>query len=225
MSSGSGIFTSAHALKAHLMQGTGGLAAEVADVRNDVAAALAPMAAMTVQEFTNPAAADAAGLEAATATTVSPRTVTAFVAGGTAALTAFGRNVTFTTAGGTPADAPASAVITGEDIDGNAQTETVVLAQTATIASGVKIFKGPLTSVAYAAADGTGATVSIGFGPLLGLEKTPKTRAGLAAPIREIAVGALVTTGVFSATNRSYAPASAPNGTNDYCVFFEYVPA
>lgn len=221
MTAGSGLFVAEHANKEHLLRGSGGLGPEIADVRADVARTLLPLAAITVEEFTNPAATDAAGLEAATATTVAPRTVTSFLAPGIAALAAFGRNVTFTTAGGTAADAPASALVTGTNMDDVAQTETVNLAQTAATVAGVKIFK-TIDSVAYAAADGTGATVSIGFGSLLGLTKTPKTRAGLAAIIREIAVGALVTTGVLNATNRSYAPASAPNGTNDYCVYYEH---
>lgn len=223
MTAGSGLFTTEHATKGHLLLGTGGLGPEIADLRADVARTVLPLAAITVEEFTNPAATDAAGLEVATATTVAPRSVTSFLAGGVAALAAYGRNITFTTAGGTPADAPATALVTGTDIDGAAQTETVNLAQTATIASGSKIF-GSIDSVDYAAADGTDATVSIGFGSLLGLTKTPKARAGLAAIIREVAIGALVTTGTLSATNRSYAPAAAPNGTNDYAVFFEYVP-
>jgi hypothetical protein len=53
-----------------------------------------------------------------------------------------------------------------------------------------------------------------------------KSRAGLRAPIRQIAIGAVVTTGTFSApaTNLphgAYAPAAAPNGTNDYAITYE----
>jgi hypothetical protein len=194
---------------------------ELHDLREDLTRTFAPLASITVEEFTNPAAANAAGLEAATATTVAPRTVTTFVAGGVAALAAFGRNVTFTTAGDTPADAPASATVTGKDIDGKAQTETINLSQTADIVAGAKIFKS-VSSVAYAAAGGTDATVSIGFGDLLGLTKTPKARAGLAALVREIAAGSLVTNGVLNAANRSYAPNSVPDGTRDYAVYYEY---
>lgn len=214
---GSGLFSNQKAVIPHSMP------REVEDLRNDTKNTLAPMAALTVEEYTNPVAANAAGLEAATATTVAPRTVTSFVAGGVAALAAHGRNVTFTTAGATPADAPATAVITGTDMDGKAQTETVNLAQTATIANGVKAFK-TITKVEYAAADGTGATVSIGFGLKLGVAKKPKARAGLAGIIREIEVGAVVTTGTLDATNRTYLPATAPDGTRDYAIYYEYDP-
>jgi len=223
MSNGSGLFSDQSPDKAHLVSGKGGLAGEVDDLRRDVARVMSPMAAITVEEYTNPAAASAAGLEAATATTVAPRTVTSFVAGGVAALAAYGRNVTFTTAGATPAHAPATALVTGTDMDGNPQTETVNVPQTATTAAGTKIFKS-VSSVAYSAADGTAATVSIGFGDLLGLSKTPVSRAGLVPIIREVEAGALVVTGSLSATNRSYTPASVPNGTRDYCLYYEYDP-
>lgn len=216
----------------HLVRGSGGLSGEISDLRHDVEEAFQTIESLEsgtnpirVQEFTNPVAADAAGLEIATATTVAPRTVTSFLAGGVAALAAFPRNITFTTAGTTPADAPATAVVTGTDVDGNALTETVTLAQTATIASGAKCFK-TVTSVAYAAADGTDATVAIGFGAVFGLAKKAKVRAGAVAVLAEFAAGSKVTNGVFatptaSPPNGSYAPNTAPNGTNDYAVFVE----
>lgn len=178
-----------------------------------------------VDEFTNPAAADAAGLEAATAAQLTARTVTTFLAGGVAALAAYPRNITFTTAGNTPADAPATATITGTDVFGNALTEVVNVAQTATIASGVKCFK-TVTSIVYSVGQGTDCTVSIGFGALLGLAHKPKTRAGTIGIIDEIAVGARVTNGTFatpttSPPNGSYSPNSAADGTRDYALYYE----
>jgi hypothetical protein len=216
--SGSGLFANKAGDVPHLVDG------ELKDLRDDVKAEFAPLAAITVDEFTNPAAAGAADLEAATATTVAPRTVTSFLAGGLAKLVAFPRNITFTTAGGTAADAPATATITGTDPRGRAQTETVTIAQTATIATGVKPFK-TVTSIAYAAADGTGATVSIGIGAGLGLGMPPKARAG-AVPlaIREMVDGGLVTTGALNA-NGLYTPATAPDGAHDYAVYYEYDPS
>jgi hypothetical protein len=218
---GSGLFSTKGPLKPHLMQQSGGIAAEVNDVRKDLKDTLGPMAAIAIDEFTNPAAAGAADLEAATATTVAPRTVTTFLAGGIAKLAAFPRNITFTTAGGTPADAPATALVTGT-YRGKPQTETVTLAQTATIANGVKPFS-TITSVAYAAADGTNATVSIGVGISLGSSQIPLSRAGLVAPVREIAIGAAVTTGTLTVEGL-YTPSAAPNGTNDYAIFYEFNP-
>jgi len=218
MAAGSNLFGKATAKLPHTETNA------VADLRKDMVAVMGPLAALTVEEYTNPAAAAPAGLEAAAATTVAPRTVTTFLAPAVAALLAFGRNVTFTTAGATPANAPATALVTGTDIDDAVQTETVTLAQTATIATGVKIFK-TVRSVVYAAADGTAATVAIGFGDLLGMSKKIKARAGLTAAVKEIAVGAVVTTGTFDATNRSYLPATLADGTRDYCLYYEYDPS
>lgn len=220
-SSGSNMWNKQKPNVPHILAGQTGVAGEVGDLRRDVANVLANMASIGVVEYTNPVAANAAGLEAATATTLAARTATNFLAAGKAALLAEGRNITITTAGGTPADAPATALVTGTDMDGKAQTETITVAQTAATASGVKIFK-TVTSVAYATGDGTGATCSIGFGPLLGLPIPMKTRAGLAGLIREIAAGAVVTTGAVVAANRSYAPASAPNGSTSYAIYYEY---
>lgn len=212
---GSGIFAKQLPDVPHLNTG------EIADLRRDVRGVLAPLASMCVVEYTDPAAAAPAGLRVATATVAAPVTVTSFLAPGLAALLADGRNVTFTTAGGTAADAPATATITGTDMDDKPQTETVNLAQTATIANGVKIFK-TISKIDFPAADGTGATIAIGFGLSLGLPLPMKLRAGLAGIIREIAAGAVVTNGVVSATNRSYTPNTAPNGSNDYAIYYEY---
>lgn len=223
MSAGSGLFSNQSAVIPHITAGHG-VPKEIGDLRADVARVLSPMAAITVEEFTNPAAGGVAVLKAATATTVAPATVlaAALLSGGLSSLAALARNITFTTAGGTPADAPPTVVITGTRA-GVAQTETVTLAQTAATATGVKLFN-TITSIVYAAADGTGATVSIGIGDALPLTKTPKARAGLAKALTEIAIGAVVTTGTISASNKSYTPASSPDGTKDYAVYYEYDP-
>jgi len=221
---GSGLFTTAAPVIPHLSKG------EVDDLRQDVAAALKPMATLTVDEWTNPVASAAAGLKAATATVASPVVLSAsdLLQAGKDALVANPRNVTFTTAGVTPADAPATATIVGTDIDGNPLTETVTLAQTATIAESVKAFK-TITSISFPAADGVAATVAIGFGKKFGLTKTVKSRAGLVGVIKEIEAGVAVTTGVYadaatSAPHGTYAPNTAPDGARDYAVYYEYVP-
>jgi hypothetical protein len=193
-------------------------------VGNAVAQAPADFA---VSEYTDPVAPDAAGLKIATATTVAPQTVlaAALLAPGVAALLAYPRNVTFTTAGVTASDAPATALITGTDINGDVLTETVTIAQTATIAQGVKAFK-TIVSIVYAAADGTGATVAIGFGKKFGLTSPVKFRAGVLKGIQEIAIGAVVTSGTLadattSPPNGSYSPSADPDGSNDYAVYYE----
>lgn len=188
---------------------------------------LSKMVPIDCYEMTNPVAAVANGLHAATATTVAVQTLLTanLVAGGIAALLAYPRNVTFTTAGTTPADAPANAVITGTDIDGNALTETVTLAQTATIANGVKAFK-TITSIVYAAGDGTGATIAVGFGAVFGLPTKPQARAGGIGVVAEIQDGAEPTAGTFTTPTTSppygtWAPNSAPDGAKDYALYYE----
>ena len=110
-------------------------------------------------------AADPAALLIATATVAAPVTVLAagLISGGLTQLANYPSQITFTTAGGTPADAPATVDIVGTDETGAAQTETgLVLAQTASTVTSANSWR-TITSIAYAAADGTGATVSIGI--------------------------------------------------------------
>ena len=219
----SGLLVSEGPAIPHLSKG------EVADLRSDVVKALKPLVALTVDEFTNPVAPDTVGLKAATATVTSAVTLTAadLLAGGKTALAAYPRNVTFTTDGNTPTDAPASAVVTGTDIDGNVLTETINLAQAAaTTSEGSKAFK-TLTSIVFAVGDGTDATVAVGFGKKFGLSRALKSRAGRAAVLREVAAGTAVTTGVFSdaassAPYGTYAPSADPDGSKDYAVYYEF---
>lgn len=180
-----------------------------------------------VDEWTDPLAAAPAGLKAATATVASVVALTAadLLTAGKNELLARPRNITFTTAGGTAADAPANAVIVGTDINGDALTETVTLAQTATTASGVKAFR-TIETITYPAADGAGATVSVGYGSVFGLSKKIRTRAGALMFGKEISAGSVVTNGVLaspttSPPNGSYAPNSAPDGVKDYALEYE----
>lgn len=224
MALGSGQFSSQKAQKPHLLQGTGGLAPEIKDLRDDIKKDFLANAAIAIEEFTDPPAAGAALISVAAASQVAAGRSATLLA--LAAAISPPRNITVTTAGTTPADAPASAVVTGTDFNGAVITETLTIAQTATIAVGVKAFAS-VTSIVETAGDGTGATMSYGIGALIGLGKPIKTRAGLTAPIREIAAGAAVTNGTFASAatsppNGTYSPNSAANGANDYALFYEY---
>jgi hypothetical protein len=181
--------------------------------------------AMQIDEFTNPAAASTTGLRAATATVTTARTTTSFSAGGVAALAAYPRTITVTTAGATAASAPASVLITGTDVDGAAQSETLVVSQTAATVTSAKLYK-TVTSIVEAAADDVDATLAFGFGAALGLSRLPKLRAGAVSVLNENAVGARVTTGTFTlpasaAPYGSYTPSSAADGTRDYAITYE----
>lgn len=223
--SGSGLFSrSAPAVPHLLAHGAGGITGEVADLRKDLLVELAPLAALCVEEWTNPATAAPAALLAATATTVAPQTIlgTSLIAtGGAVELAARPRNLTLTTGGATPANAPASVVVTGFDAGGLPQTETIAPATTAASVAGVKAWS-KITKIVYAAAGGAAATISIGFGVLIGLSKKLKGRAGLTIANREISAGVVVTTGVFNAANKTYAPAAAPNASTSYAIYYEF---
>lgn len=221
MSNGSGLFGSQRAQVPHLVQPGGGLAGEVADLRRDIAASLAALAAISVDDYVNPAAGGVAALKAATASSIAVQTITSFLAPGLAMLLAFGRNITVTTSGVTPADAPATVLLTGT-YRGLPQTETINVPQTATTTVGVKPFD-TLESAVYSAGQGVDALVSIGVGDALGTRQLPRLLGGGYVIVREIAVGVLVTTGALTVEGL-YTPAAAPDGTKDYAIFYPYTP-
>ena len=214
-STGSGLFTKRVSDKPHLEVGT-----PVGDLRGDIVKETAVMAAIAVEEYTNPIAASATAIKTAIATVAAATTYSGADLNGSigAGVIPEGRNITITTAGVTPADAPATAVINGT-YRGKAQTETITVAQTATIATGVKCFDR-VTSIVLPAADGVAATLSFGIGSMLGTRRKPMGRAGGVNLVREVAVGSLVTNGVLTA--EGYTPNTVPNGTNDYCIYYEW---
>lgn len=227
---GSGLFSNQAPEKRHLVRGKGGVAGEVEDLRGDVANVLGEMAAITVEEFTDPPAADPDGLLVATATIAAPTTYSGAGLDGALAGTTFDppRNIVFTTGGATPANAPATATVIGTDVNGAALTETVTLAQTAATATTTSAF-ATVTSVELPAADGVAATLAIGTGDALGLSAPLKSRAGAVMVIREIEAGTAVTTGTFAdaaaaAPNGTYTPATVADGSNDYALVYEYSP-
>lgn len=232
MTTGSGQFSGQRARKPHLVRGTGGLQGEVADLRQDIEDDLSANAAIAVEEYTDPAAADDDAIRLAAATVASARTLSGSDldgAVGEAEMTP-PRNITITTAGVTPGDAPANATIKGKVRDPNGvlvdQEETIAVGQTATTVVGASAFS-TVESIDEEAADGTDATLAYGFGDVLGLAKPLVTRAGAAGVLKEIEAGSTVTTGTFvdAATeppNGTYAPSTVPDGSNDYALYYEY---
>lgn len=226
--SGSGIWDNRAPQREHLVKPGMGFSAELFDFRQDVGNSLKYMAALTVEEFTNPPAASANAIKTSVASSTSAQSYSGAALNGAVggATMAIPRNITATTAGGTPADVPATATITGKDVDGNTITETLTLSQTAATVAGVKMFAS-VTQIDMPAGQGTAGTLTFGTGLLLGLRITPKSRAGGVVAVREVVDGALVTTGTLSsaATNAphgAYTPATAPDGSHDYAVYYEY---
>jgi len=179
------------------------------------------------QTFTNPAAASGNAIKTAIATVASPVTYSDAALNGAigTGLLSPPRNVTITTAGVTPANAPATALITGLDILGAVQTETINVGQTATTVAGVKAF-AYVKEISLPAADGTAATLAFGTGNVMGLDsKMVDLGVAAAAILKEVENGAVVTTGTFvlpsaSAPFGTYSPATPPNGTLDYSLAY-----
>lgn len=79
------------------------------------------------------------------------------------------RNITLTLAGTTGNIGAGNAVVTGTNVNGAVITENIVVtAATGGLLSGNKAFK-TVTSVLFPATTGAGVTVSIGYGPKLGI--------------------------------------------------------
>lgn len=205
----------------------GGEVGEIAALREDLSnvfgGALLPM----VEEFTDVPALDDDGIKTSIATVAaiteySGAALNGAVGAGTMTPP---RNIIITTGGVTPANAPATATITGYDVKGRKMTETITVAQTAAVATGVKCF-ARVTKINLPAADGVAATLKFGFGALFGLAEPVRTRAGARPILFEVEAGTVVTTGSLSAASTNaphgaYTPATVPNGTNDYAISYE----
>ena len=218
----------------HLVTG-GGVPGEIGDVRADIEEAfggvedLSPAGSnpLCVEDFTNLAASAATAIKTAAASTTAVANFSGAALNGSigAGTISPPRSILITTAGTTPADAPATATITGLDINGAVISETINIAQTATTAEGAKAF-AKVTSITMPAGEGTGATVAFGTGLKVGLAQKAKVRGGAVHVFGEMVDGARVVTGTFvapttGAPNGTYSPATAANGTHDYVITYE----
>lgn len=135
------------------------------------------------------------------------------------------RNVTITTTSAADIDA-VEVVITGTDVDGRALTDTITLTDAGnTTDSGTKAF-ATVTQVDIPAQSGTGGSIQIGFGAIIGLGYKAKDRAGEVVVLSEVEAGSIVATGTFatasaSGPNGTYTPSTAPDGSNDYALVYE----
>lgn len=222
------------AKKPHLVLGKGGVAGEVDDLRNDVEAGFTKMESegglLRTVEWTDPPAADTDFFVVDRASAAAEDTIDSGESEWqTVAELDPPRNVTITTT--THADIDAvDVVVTGQVRDENgdliAQTDTITLTDGGgTTDAGTKAFS-TISSVVIPAQSGTGGVIDVGFGAIIGLPIAMKSRAGLLAPIREVAAGAVVTNGTFTtaaakAPHGTYTPNTAPDGSNDYALTYE----
>jgi hypothetical protein len=218
MSNGSGLFSTQGPNQGRFIEGKGGVAGEVNDLRQDVKRSLIPLAAITVQEWDAPLATAANNVMAATTSQVTEDVLLPAVTPAAGALTQATiddlsngpRQLQFTVGGGTPAHRAPSATIHGTGLDGLQKTQVLALPA---VAGAVRSdFFTDIEKVVLAAGSGVGATVAIGLGALLGLLQPIKRRAGLFGILKEIALGAVVTNGVFT---RGSALAATVTGSAD----------
>ncbi|MBX4215686.1 hypothetical protein KW797_01935 [Candidatus Parcubacteria bacterium] len=135
------------------------------------------------------------------------------------------RNITCTT-GSTATDAPNQLVVDGTDIDGNALQETITLSRAAQVDSGAKCFR-TVSKLTLNNGVGTGGTIKIGFGPIMGIPFAVKERSTKPQLVVERLDGAPVATAatlvakVTSPPYGSISPNSAANAARDYDFTFE----
>jgi len=185
---------------------------------------------LRTDEFTNPVVADTDAIKLSIATAATPRTFS-----GTALNGIVGqgemvppRNPTITSTANAHVTAVAC-VISGFVRDETGTLVATTCTITTTNGGGVTDAgdrpMSIITSITVPAMGGGAGALEFGFGTMLGLAAKIKSRAGLIAPLRQVAVGAVVTTGTFTNPTgyvvTGYTPASAPDGTRDYACTYE----
>lgn len=232
------LFGSKTARRPHLVAGVGGVAGEVNDLRQDVEASFAQLenqgGYLRTDEFTNPATADVDAIKTSFATSSSVQSLSGAALDGVNGAVEMvpPRNPTITSS--SHANVTAVAVVFTGRVR-NAAGELVARTVTVNTTNGGGATDAGaealsfVDSVSIPAMGGASGSLQLGFGVSIGLAAKIKSRAGLIRPLREVAIGAVVTTGTF--TNPSgapvslYTPAAAPNASNDYAVTFEVDPA
>lgn len=232
------LFGSERAAKPHLVRGGGGLSGEVADLRGDIERAFTTLeegslfGLLVTEEFIDVPAADPNALRTSTSTSAAPAEFTAVMDfdGASAGVELVPpRNITVTTSAHANVDAVAVTVtgrVRNSDGDLVEQTDTFNLTDGGGVTDAGSAMFSFVDSVAIEAQSGTGGTLQIGFGDMIGISAAIKARAGVIAPIREIAAGAIVTNGVFTDPATSppygaYTPDTVANDTNDYALTYE----
>jgi hypothetical protein len=229
---GSGLFSNQYAKKPHLLQQTGGIAAEVKDLRDDIQRVLGPLAAMAVEEFVTPPAAVTDAVLASVASQAAAAVYEAAdLVGGAAVVLDPPRNVTLTCDAGGGATWTGNLKVKGLDANGAAIEEDIAFTASATT-PGLLAFAKVTGLEADAQADALG-NWEVGFGDVIGLAKPLISRAGAGAVMMEIEDGTVLAadaiTGTFvdaatAAPNGTYEPATAPTGLISYAIYYEYDP-
>ena len=181
--------------------------------------------------WNNLAAADADGIKTAFTAPAADTTYTGSDLDGAVGPGYLGppRNITFTGTCGVGEDLDGgTAVIVGEDIDGQLRSESVTLSVVAASATatdeGAIAFRRVDSILIPADASGSPGDYEIGFGNKIGFSRPMQQ----GFPVAEFEDNAVATPGTVvlsgtSAPNGTYAPNTDPNGVHDYILV--YVPA
>lgn len=186
-------------------------------------------AAIMKQSWTDPSTADTDGYSVSHtgASAASTRNMTLGGALCTSGVgySVYSRNVVITVTHGSSVVAM-SGTITGTDITGRVQTEawSVTAGTTSKTFTGKKGFKTITSITEVVAADASTNTIIAGDGVVFGLAAP----LAVASAVKEVAAGSVVTTGTFVVASTAstddlrgtYAPSAAPNGSNDYVVYY-----
>lgn len=188
------------------------------------------VSAIVYKSFVDPAAAVTNGISAshvgASAAGTTNMTIGGSLAtGGVANLGTYARNVVITVTHASAVVAM-SGTITGYDENGNLITEawSVTAGTTSKTFTGKKAFKAVTSITEVVAADASTNTIIAGTGNVLGLP----ANVSCTSAVKEVAAGSVVTTGTIVAASTAatddsrgtYLPATVPNGTNDYEVWY-----
>jgi hypothetical protein len=190
MSNGSGLLTKRSAARGHLVSPGPGIAGEIFDLRDDLNKELAPLRALTIEEWPNLAATDDDAIKTSVASAASIQTYTGAALNGAIGGGAISppRNITIVTSSHGDIDA-VGVVIEGRDVNDKVLTETITLTNGGGATDvGNKAF-AKITKITVPAQSGTGGTLKFGIGNKIGLTKTIKTRSGLTGLISEIVGG------------------------------------
>lgn len=228
-------FGSERAQRAHLVRPGGGVSGEVADLRSDVDKGFESVEAQSmpiyVDEFVDPVAADTDAILTSQSSSDTRQEYTGSDLDGVVGTDEMvpPRNITITTSASADIDA-VDVIVRGfiRNADGElvAQEEDITLSDAGGATdSGTRAFS-TISEIIVPEQSGGGGTLEVGFGPVIGLSRPLKTRAGLANVLREVVGGAEVSTGTFAdadaqAPHGTYTPSSAPDGSTTYAVVYE----
>ncbi len=133
------------------------------------------------------------------------------------------RNITATSGGTAAHIAATQVVIAGYNIEGAAISETlpVFTENSATTVSGAKAFK-EVSSITIEAHDGTGATTSIGFGDVLGIETRLKRDTNRNTYLDNVLEGTSATS-LFNATDIESNTFDINSAVDSTQIIYEYI--